>query len=150
MKDFYSYAEIGERFSDNALPWDKISPLGFNKMKNSNFASIISKSQERIDKNQNYQLLLESAVWKEKLDKEVSVPLNAQKFENLMKDRKNQIEKFKKLDNYKNGLKFTIHPEEKLREKTDVVFKKKTENWLKNLGRDLYVQEAVNIISEMK
>ena len=92
----------------------------------------------------------ESAQWKEKLDKEESIPLSQTKFNEVMKSRKNQIEKFKALDKFNNGLKFTLNPDEVVREKSDEAFQKKTQNWTKNLQRDLYLQEAVNVISDIK
>ena len=67
-----------------------------------------------------------------------------------MQTRKSQIKKFKNLQKFNNGLKFTLNPDEEIREKKDEAFAKKTENWKKNLQRDLYLQEAVNVISEMK
>lgn len=92
----------------------------------------------------------ESAEWKENLDKEETISLNQAKFDAVMKTRKAQIEKFKALDKFNNGLKFTLNTDEITREKTDEAFTKKTENWTKNLQRDLYLQEAVNVASEMK
>jgi carboxyl-terminal processing protease len=94
-------------------------------------------------------LLLESAQWKENLEKEHSITVNQAKFFEVMKQRKDQIKKFEKLDKFSNGLSFAIYPQEVERQKTDEAFKKKTENWTKMLGKDLYLQEAVNIISEM-
>ena len=67
-----------------------------------------------------------------------------------MKTRKAQIEKFKALDKFNNGLKFTLNPDEVIREKKDEAFAKKSQNWVKNLQRDLYLQEAVNIAGAMK
>ena len=67
-----------------------------------------------------------------------------------MKVRKAQIEKFKSLAKFSNGLNFSLHADEVKRGKTDEVFAKKSENWLKNLKRDIYLQETVNIISDMK
>jgi carboxyl-terminal processing protease len=54
-------------------------------------------------------------------------------FEELMKVRKAQIEKFKSLAKFSNGLNFSLHADEVKRGKTDEVFAKKSENWLKNL-----------------
>ena len=45
---------------------------------------------------------------------------------------------------------FTLNPDEILREKKDEVFAKKSQNWKKNLQRDLYLQEAVIIASQLK
>ena len=91
----------------------------------------------------------ESAEWKEKLDKEEKITLNQTKFFALMKERKSQIDRFKALEKMNNKLTFILHPEESARLKNDEAFSKKTENWKKNLQRDFYLQESVNIISEM-
>ena len=100
--------------------------------------------------NKFYQLLLESAQWREKLDKEEKISLKLKDFEAVMKTRKAQIDKFKPLIKYNNGLNFALHADEVARGKTDEVFAKKSENWMKNLKRDIYLQETVNIISELK
>ena len=103
-----------------------------------------------MSKNKEYQLLLESVQWKEALDKEETITLNRTKFAEVMKTRKAQIEKFKVLNKFKNNLKFSIFPDEVQREKTDEAFQKKTENWIKNLQKDVYLQEAMNVLTDMK
>ena len=150
MKDIFTYEEIGERYDNYALPWDQVSTSGFAPLNTLNMSNLVNNSAKRLTQNKNYQLLLESAQWKEKLDKEEKVTLNFKEFESLMKARKEQIEKFKSLIKFNNGLNFTLHADEAKRGKTDEVFAKKSENWLKNLKRDIYLQETVNIISEMK
>ena len=150
MKDIFTYEEIGERYDNYALPWDQVSTSGFTPLNTLNMSNLVNNSAKRLIQNKNYQLLLESAQWKEKLDKEEKVTLNLKEFESLMKARKEQIEKFKSLIKFNNGLNFTLHADEAKRGKTDEVFAKKSENWLKNLKRDIYLQETVNIISEMK
>ncbi len=150
MKDFYTYAEIGERYEDYPLAWDKVPATNFTKVNYFNLDQLRSSSQARINANPYYKLLQESAKWKEDLDKVEKITLNQTKFFALMKDRKTQIEKFKKLDKIDNKLVFVMHPDEATREKTDEAFAKKTENWIKNLKRDFYLQEGVNVISEMK
>ncbi|MGC4128911.1 MAG: carboxy terminal-processing peptidase [Bergeyella sp.] len=150
MKDFYTYAEIGERYEDNALAWDKISPTPFTKVNYFDINKLKASSEARTQNNKYYQLLLESAKWKENLDKVEKIPLNQTKFFAVMSERKMQIEKFKALDKLDNKLVFALHPDETAREKTDEAFAKKTENWIKNLRKDFYLQESINIISEMK
>ena len=150
MKDVFSYEEIGERFDNYALPWDQVNTTSYAVVNGNGFASLAKNSENRLAQNKNYQMLLESAQWREKLDKEEKVSLNIKDFETLMKERKAQIEKFKPLLKYDNGLKFALHADEVNRGKTDEAFAKKSENWIKNLKRDIYLQETVNIISELK
>lgn len=150
MKDVYGYEEIGERFDNFALPWDQVSTTTFTALDNSKNNGLAKRSEDRMAQNKNYQLLLESAQWREKLDKEEKISLNIDDFGAVMKERKAQIERFKPLLKYNNGLTFTLHPDEVTRGKKDEVFAKKSDNWMKNLKRDLYLQETVNIISEIK
>lgn len=149
LKDLYTYAEVGERFDDDALAWDKIPATSFKKVHYFDLPTLQKSSETRLANNNNYQLLQESAQWKEALDKEETITLNLTKFKELMKKRKEQIKKFKALEKYKNGLAFSIYPAEVEREKTDEAFKKKTESWINNLNRDFYLQEAVNVMSDM-
>src|SRR5690606_1550575 len=107
------------------------------------------RSAQRMASNANYQLLLESARWKEQLDKEESISVNQTKFFELMKQRKDQIKKFEQLDKFSNNLNFVQFPDEAARMQKDEAFKKKSENWQKRLEKDVYLQEAVNIVSEM-
>lgn len=149
LKDFFSYADVGERYEDYPLAWDKVQPTQFEKLNLFDLNKLRAESEARMKTNKYYQLLQESAEWKEQLDKEEKITVNQTKFFELMKKRKTQIDKFKALDKLDTGLKFTVHPDEMVREKTDEAFAKKTENWVKNLQKDFYLQESVNIISEM-
>lgn len=150
MKDFFTYAEIGERYDEYALPWDKIPAVAYQPVNYFSVAALQKRVETRLLNNKTYQLVQESAQWKENLDKEESISLKLSKFNELMKTRKAQIEKFKALDKFNNGLKFTLNPDEVIREKKDEAFAKKSQNWVKNLKRDLYLQEAVTVIGEIK
>lgn len=150
MKDFFSYSEIGERFDQFALPWDKIETTSYKKLAGLNIPQLQAELDKQLVNNQNYKMLQESSEWKEALDKEETITLNQTKFNELMKTRKAQIEKFKGLDKFNNGLKFTIHPDEAERIKKDEAFAKKTENWRKNLERDFYLEETVDVLSKIK
>ncbi|OBP42268.1 tail-specific protease [Riemerella anatipestifer] len=150
LKDFFSYAEIGERYQDYALAWDKIGTTDFKPLNQINIAALVKRSQERMANNGTYQLLQESAQWKESLDKEKSITINQTRFNDLMKKRKQEIERFKVLDKYNNGLKFTLHKEEQMRGKTDTTFAHKSDIWLKGLKKDLFLQEGVNVVLDIK
>ena len=150
MKDFFSYAEVGERFDQYALPWDKIEATSYKKLTGLNITQLKTEVEKQIAESPSYKLLQQSAEWKEALDKEETITLNQAKFNELMKTRKAQIEKFKGLDKFNNGLKFTLHTDEAERIKKDEAFAKKTENWRKNLERDFYLEETVDALSKIK
>ncbi len=73
MKDVFSYEEIGERYDKFALPWDQLNTTNFTPINSGGFPSLAKNSMARLAQNKNYQLLLESAQWREQLDKEEKV-----------------------------------------------------------------------------
>lgn len=150
MKDLFSHAEVGERYVDFALAWDKIPAVKFQPVDRVNPNELAVRSAARLEENPQYNLLIQSVEWKESLDKEERITVNRAKFDELMKQRKEQIKKFESLQKFNNGLQFTLTKEEIVRETKDDIYKKKTENWIKNLRRDIYLQEAVNVLSDMK
>ncbi|WP_126650692.1 carboxy terminal-processing peptidase [Chryseobacterium aureum] len=150
MKDILSYSDIGEKYDDYALAWDKIPGTSFNKKNSFNIQALQKTSEERMAKNDHYKLLLEYSQWRENLGKEKTVPVSIQKYSDLMKQRKTQDEKFKVLKTLESGLKFTMYPKDIEREKTDAAFKNKSEVWVKNLQKDLYLQEAINIVRDIE
>ncbi|PTT37379.1 tail-specific protease [Chryseobacterium sp. HMWF028] len=150
MKDVFSYADIGEKYDDYALAWDKIPGTNFNKRNFLNIQALQKVSEERIAKNDNYKLLLEYAQWRENLGKQKTVPLSMQKYSDLMKQRKTEDDKFKVLKTLESGLQFTLYPKDIEREKIDAAFKNKSEIWVKNLKKDLYLQEAIHIVEDIE
>ena len=87
MKDFFTYAEVGERYDDFALAWDKIPAVAYQPMNYFSIQALQKASEARLQNNKNYQLIQESAQWKEKLDKEESISLKESKFDDVMKKR---------------------------------------------------------------
>ena len=73
MKDFYTYSEIGERYDDYALAWDKIPAVPYTPLNTVSISSLQKGLEARLQNNKNYQLMQESALWKENLDKEESI-----------------------------------------------------------------------------
>ena len=116
MKDFFTYAEIGERYDDYALAWDKIPAVPYQPVNYFSVQALQKGIEARLQNNKNYQLIQESAQWKEKLDKEETISLEQSKFNEVMQSRKAQIKKFKALDKFNNGLKFTLNPDESIRD----------------------------------
>ena len=54
------------------------------------------------------------------------------------------------LKDYKTNLSFTSLPYEKQLFKADSTLQEKRERWHKDLSRDVYVEEAINVLSDIK
>ena len=151
MPDRYAYLKMGERDEAHALPWDKIDPAPYTVWNNaSKFDQAIINSKKRIEKNIQFQLIEENAKWIDSRSAENDYSLNIDKF----KAEQNQIEeaskKFKPIVDYKNNLKFTSLPYELEGISKDPVLKEKRERWHESLSKDIYVEEALNVLDDLQ
>jgi len=147
--DRFAYLEMGERDEESALPWDKIEPAKYSPM-NVNYENIIVNSKRRIESNPNFKLIEENAKWifDRKDENEFSLDLNEFKKKMDLADEK--IKKFKKITDFDNRLKFESLPSEVALFEKDTLLKQKRERWHEDMQKDIYVDETLNIISEMR
>ncbi|HSD14403.1 MAG TPA: carboxy terminal-processing peptidase, partial [Flavobacterium sp.] len=150
MPDRYSYIEMGERDVDNAMPWDKIDEASYKVSKTASFDDVISKSKARMAINPQFKLIDENAKWINER-KDVNVySLNYKKFKADEDAVELTAKKFKALADYKSNLKFTSLAYEQEMFKKDSVLAQKRERWHESLANDVYVEEAMKILSDMK
>ena len=147
--DRFSYLDMGERDEESALPWDKIEPAKYSPM-NVNYENIIINSKRRIESNPNFKLIEENAKWifERKDENEFSLDLN--EFKKKMDLADNKIKKFKKITDFDNSLKFKSLPNEIALFEKDTLLKQKRDRWHEEMQKDIYVDETLNIISEMR
>ena len=151
MPDRYSYLKMGERDMDNAMPWDKIDPAEYNFWdKQNNFDQAIDNSKKRIAMNDKLKLIEENAKWIDQRSKENIYSLNIDKFKAEQKIIEENSKKFKSISEYNNHLKFYSLPNEVEAMKTDVALKEKRERWHQSLAKDIYVEEAINVLDDLQ
>lgn len=151
MPDRLSYIEIGERDEDNAMPWDKIDAASYKPWsKQGDFDTAIANSKKRIAQNQQFKLIDENAKWISKRKDENTYSLNLAKFKKEQDNLDVEAKKYKALTDYKNKLVFTSLPSEELLIERDTVLKEKRKRWHENLSKDVYVEEAINILDDMQ
>jgi len=147
--DRFSYLDMGERDEESALPWDKIEPAKYQPL-NVNFDNVIANSKKRIAANPTFNLIDENAKWifERKDENDFSLNLNDFKREIAAADVK--IKKFKAISDYNNKYTFTSLPDEVALFEKDTLLKQKRERWHEELQKDIYVEETLNVISDMK
>ncbi|WP_264548353.1 carboxy terminal-processing peptidase [Flavobacterium sp. N2820] len=147
--DRFAYLDMGERDEESALPWDKIEPAKYSPM-NVNYENIIANSKRRIESNPNFKLIDENAKWIFERKDENVFSLNLNEFKKQMNIADTKIKKFKAISDYNNKLKFQSLPNEVMLFEKDTLLKQKRERWHEDLQKDVYVDETLNIITEMK
>lgn len=151
MPDRYAYLKMGERDIDNAMPWDKIEPATYSTWdKLDNYDVAIANSKMRIAANDKFKLVEENAKWIDQRDKENVYSLKMDKFKQEQAKIEENAKKFKAISNYKNNLLLSSLPYEQEAMKTDLSLKEKRERWHESLEKDIYVEEAVNILNDLQ
>jgi len=149
MPDRYSLIDMGERDNDNAMPWDKIDAARYDRY-NNNFAPVIANSKKRMAANEQFKLMEENAKWVNQQKDESTYSLKYDKFMADMKKNEGMTQKFKALKDYKNNLVFTALPYEQEIFKKDPALAEKKQRWYESLSKDIYVEEALNVLGDMK
>ena len=151
MPDRYGYLKMGERDVDNAMPWDKIDPAPYNVWTNNDkFARAISDSKKRIADNPQFKLIEENAKWIDERSKENVYSLKIDEFKKSQKAIEDTNKKFKPIAEYNYNLKFSSLPLEADAMKNDSSLKEKRERWHESLSKDIYVEEALNILDDLQ
>ena len=147
--DRFSYLVKGELDEESALTMHKTDHAKYNHM-TVNYENIIANSKRRIESNPNFKLIDENAKWIFERKDENVFSLNLNEFKKQMDIADTKIKKFKAISDYNNKLQFQSLPNEVALFEKDTLLKQKRERWHEDLQKDVYVDETLNIISEMK
>ncbi|MFD2908257.1 carboxy terminal-processing peptidase [Flavobacterium ardleyense] len=147
--DRFSFLDMGERDEESALPWDKIEPAKYNPI-DANYDNIIANSKQRIQGSSNFGLINENAKWIFERKDENTYSLNKNEFKKQSDIVDAKIKKYKVISEYNNKLDFKSLPKEVALFEKDTLLKQKRERWHEDLQKDIYVEETLNVISEMK
>ena len=147
----YKYLEFGEKDSENPLQWDEIDKVEFDTWNsNFNFEEAITKSNKRMANNEYLKLVDENAKWIKSVRDNKLINLNYDKFKLELEENSSITEKFKALNDYSMNYSFKSLPYELDLIKNDSVLGLKRERWHKSLNKDFYIDEALNVLSDLR
>ena len=147
----YKYLEFGEKDSENPLQWDEIDKVEFDTWNsNFNFEEAITKSNKRMANNEYLKLVDENAKWIKSVRDNKLINLNYDKFKLELEENSSITEKFKALNDYSMNYNFKSLPYELDLIKNDSVLGLKSERWHKSLNKDFYIDEALNVLSDLR
>ena len=151
VPDRYSYIDMGEKDQENPLPWDKIEPVDFSFWDNYfDYDLTIKNSNERMSNNEQLKLIDENAKWvKTKMD-DKNYALNYEKYKANIELNEEEAKRFDKISDYKTNLTFESLPYETDLFVKDSVLKEKRLRWHESLSQDVYVEEALNVLEDLK
>ncbi len=151
MPSRYSYMKVGERDMEGSLEWDKVAKANYQEVNSYvNFSDVVNNSKERIIKNSAFKLINDYAKWLKTGQEDTTYSLNYKQFKKDNKNHKKSGEKFKSVYKFDSDLTFVSPKSELPLIKSSVVDGDKRMAWHKNLAKDIYISEALNVLSELK
>ena len=147
----YSYVDIGERDLENPLSWDQINSANYSPLnKQLYYDKSLENSKNRISKNEFFNIINEQAKWVKEQQDDNIVSLNYDSYKMDMDNNKKESEKFKKIEDFKSNYRFEWLRDNRIMgdEIPDEIIERRN-RWIDDLKKDLYVDEAVNILSDL-
>ena len=150
VPDRYSYIALGEKNQDNPLAYDKIDATNYKVWdNNTGFQKAIDNSYARISKNEQLKLIDENAKWIKRIRDKEDYSLKYDTYKAALKLNEDEAKQFEKLTDYKTNLTFSSLPYENELMVADSTLNQKRERWHKALSKDVYVEEALNVLGDL-
>ncbi len=147
----YSYVDIGEKDLDNPLNWNKIDPARYdNSSKIFNYSNAIEKSKKRISENEYFSLINQHAkLVKSRQDVKV-ISLEYKSYKEDQDNFKFQNNKLKVIDDFISPFVFDWNDSNQNSDSTyNDDMKEKRDRWIESLEKDIYVNEAMNLLKDL-
>ena len=147
----YKYLEFGEKDSENSLNWDQIDAVDFTIWQsNFDFDQAIQKSKQRMSNNEYLKLVDENAKWIKSIRDDNLINLNYDKYKKELKENSSNTKKFNAINDFTMNYSFKSLPYELDLIEKDSILGLKRERWHKSLNKDLYIDEALNVLSDLR
>ncbi|WP_299520046.1 carboxy terminal-processing peptidase [Winogradskyella sp.] len=151
VPDRYSYIDIGEKDQENPLPWDKIDAVDYELWGNYfDYDTTIERSKARMATNEQLKLIDANAKWVKKIRDREMYSLNYDEYKKQMELNEEEAKRFEKLSEYNTNLTFNSLPYEIKLMEQDSVLKEKRNRWHQSLAKDVYIEEALNVLNDLK
>jgi carboxyl-terminal processing protease len=151
MPDRYSKFEMGEREQDFVMPWDEIPAAEYTQWKPPyTEKEVIKASEARIAKNEILKSIEENAKRLKSQSDDTSITLNYEAFKKEKDVIDQEDEAFKELIKPIETLEILNVSADLEEISQDTVKVDLNEKWLKKLKKDVQLNEAVNVINDMK
>ena len=151
VPDRYSYIDIGEKDQDNPLEWDEIASANYNVWESTfDYQTTIQNSKDRMNSSAEIKLIDDNARWIKTMKDQSVYQLNFSKYSQALELNEIEAKRFDVLSDYQTDLTFESLPYERPLMEQDSVFKINRARWHENLSKDIYIEEAINVLNDLK
>ncbi len=151
LPDRFYELETGEQEEDYAMPWTEIPEVDYSQSvyKVKDLKGLAAKSAERVNKHETFSLIREEArrLKKQRDDNELALDFDSYAAEREL--RKEESKKYKDILQPIEGMVISNLEVDMADIKSDESKEARNEEWLKNMQKDVYLEEALYILSDM-
>jgi len=150
LPDPYSFIDRGEKEMDNPMPWDEIIKANYNEFNTINYPAVIKNSSARVKKSTQFALIDAQAKEVKAKKDDTKYSLNLEKYRDEQKQFREQNKKYEDLRKEIKGFSATILDEDKQKFVNDTIRLGRENRWAKNVSKDIYINEASNVLMDLK
>lgn len=151
LPDNYMYIKTGEKENEYPMAWDQIPSSDYDtKMYNNISNKVYKKSEARVTESETFQLIEENARRWERERAYNTYPLSFSAYTAQEEQDKKEGEKFEVLSKLViDGFEVTNLEEDLEAINTEESRQKRNTDWIKNISKDPYVYESLQIIEDL-
>ena len=151
LPDPYYLLDQGEKEQDYPMTWDEIAPANYQPLKPSySVDKLKANSETRLKNNPGFTILEEAAKRLKKQKDSTIVSLNFDKYTAEQKRYKAESKKLEDLDKEISGIEVAALKTDAIAIEADTTKANKAKDWYKNIKKDIYLNETISIIDDMK
>ncbi len=153
LPDPYKYLEAGEKEYDTPLAWTEIDAVDYNQdvFQIRSIDALRNSSLKRIENNSTFQLIEENAKRLKKNKDENTVPIDFNSYQSFVSEKELESKKFEDMmESDIDHLVIKNLNEDIEYINSDESRQARNEDWLKNMQKDVYIEEAMHIMKDLK
>ena len=133
------------------MPWDEIKAVGYTKWHiNYNMSKIVKRSSMRVNKLKTFAKIGEHANWIRQQRDKKNYTLNLEEYNNNKKLQKEATDKYNEILKNPTALNLLSLDTDLAHINEDSTRIVRRNKWIKDLSKDIYIEEAYNVTRELK
>ncbi len=144
------YYEVGEKKDEDALAWDEIPKANYNAWYDPvNVETLKRNSAKRVSSSEAFKMMTDNITTIKNLDKQESYSLNLQTFKTEQKNNAAALKKYDAVNDKIKELNITNLKTDLDKMGNDTVKLARNKDWLRFRSKDVYLDEAVNVMNDL-
>jgi carboxyl-terminal processing protease len=150
LPDLSEYSKIREKDNPDALKWDEIQKTDYSTWKYAyDLTTLKNASNARIEKSPAFHAIATDGQWLDKQNDKL-YPLNLVKYQQEKKQINATYKRIESLSKLPQEMSINTLPEDSAKiAGTDKDKAERYKQWLRNLKKDIYLDEAVKVVDDM-